>query len=118
VACRRAGRGRPGRGGELADQEGLLGQQAAGPFGVVPLLGLGQILVEGGGAGTGRAGGGHGLDQVESGQLVAGAAGIETEPAARKRSPAQNDLPLLARIPLSGGRSRWPYGWIGAVPLA
>src|SRR5690348_12938820 len=38
----------PGRGGELADQEVLLGAQAAGPLGVVPRLGLGEFLVEAG----------------------------------------------------------------------
>jgi SAM-dependent methyltransferase len=38
----------PGRGGELADQEVLLGAQAAGPLGVVPRLSFGEFLVEGG----------------------------------------------------------------------
>ena len=38
----------PGRGGELADQEVLLGAQAAGPLGVVPRLGFGEFLVQGG----------------------------------------------------------------------
>jgi hypothetical protein len=35
-----------GRSGELADQEVLLGAQAAGPLGVVPLCGLGEFRIE------------------------------------------------------------------------
>jgi hypothetical protein len=37
-----------GRGGELADQEVFLGAETAGPLGVVPRLGFGEVLVEGG----------------------------------------------------------------------
>jgi hypothetical protein len=99
-----------GGGGELADQEVFLGAETAGPLGVVPLLGFGEVLVEGGEAlplsvpgllidyvvgwrsghvvqvvgqcyRAGRAGGGGELDQFQGGQVPAALADEQVQVA-------------------------------------
>ena len=103
----------PCRGGELVDQDVLFGAQSAGPFGVVPLLCPGELLVELGEAapvggpglrvedavdsgfghvvqiaalnrGAGHAGSGCELGQLQGDQLAAGVADQQVQvPQAR-----------------------------------
>ena len=114
----------PGRGSELADQEVLLGAEPAGPLGVVPLLRLGEFLVEVGQAlpvgGPGlpvedvTGGGAGGIVQAvgvrpRAGQAWAGpaaAASRTSSTAASSRPGLRTSRSMYRRPRLSGTRVR------------